>query len=73
MDFASRIVKMSQNYKQTRLVFDRCITGSLKSRTRRKGTSGNEIRYHIADNTNPVDTRRRFNVYETSIRRRDVV
>ena len=64
---------MSQNYKQTRLVFDRYITGSLKSRTRRKRTSGNETRYHIVDDTNPVDTRRRFNVEKTSTRRRDVV
>ena len=62
MDFTSSIVKMSQNYKQTRLVFDRYITGSLKSRTRRKRTSGNETRYDIVGDTNPVDTRRRFNV-----------
>ena len=52
MDFASRIVKMSLNYKEIRLVFDRYITCSLKSQTRKKGTSGNEIFYHIVDDTN---------------------
>ena len=52
MDFANMIVKMSQNYKEIRLVFDRYITCSLKRRTRKKCTSGNEIHYHIADDTN---------------------
>ena len=31
------------------MVFDRCITGSLKSQTKKKRTPGNKIRYHIAD------------------------
>ena len=51
MDFENRIVKMSQNYNEIRLVFDRYITCSLKSRTRKKRKSGYEIRYHIADDT----------------------
>ena len=32
-----------------RLVFDRYETNSLKARTRRKRTSGNEIKYKISD------------------------
>ena len=52
MDFASRIVKMSWNYKEIRLIFDRYITGSLKSLTGKKHTPGNEIWYNIADDTN---------------------
>ena len=43
---------MSQNYNEVRLVFDRYITCSLKSRTRKKRTSGYEIHHHIADDTN---------------------
>ena len=31
------------------MIFDRYITGSLKSQTKKKRTPGNEIRYHIAD------------------------
>ena len=34
------------------VVFDRYINGSLKARTRRKRTSGKEIRYKILDSTN---------------------
>ena len=49
MDFANRIVKISQNYKDMRLVFDRCITCSLKSRTKKKRKSGKEIWYRIDD------------------------
>ena len=52
MDFANRIVKISQNYKDMRLVFDRCITCSLKSQTKKKRKSGKQIRYRIADDTN---------------------
>ena len=52
MEFLRRIVKMFQIYKEIRLVFDRYIAGSLKYRTRKKRTSGNDIRYNIADETN---------------------
>ena len=55
MDFASRTVKMPQSYKEIRLVFDRYITGSLKSQTKNYHTSGIKIRYQIADNTNIVN------------------
>ena len=41
---------MAQNCKEIRLVFDRYITCSLKSRTRKKRTS--VIRYYIAGDTN---------------------
>ena len=46
MDFASRTVKMPQSYKEIRLVFDRYITGSLKSQTKNYHTSGIKIRKH---------------------------
>ena len=52
MDFANSIGKMSQNYYEIRLVFDRYITCLLKSRTRKKRTSGYEIHYHIVADTN---------------------
>ena len=43
---------MPQSYKEIRLVFDRYITGSLKSQTKNYHTSGIKNRYQIADNTN---------------------
>ena len=52
MDFSHRMVKMSQNYNEIRLVFDRYNACLLKSRTRKKRTSGCEIQYHIAADTN---------------------
>ena len=54
MDFANKIVKISQNYKEIKFVFDRYITCLLKSQTK-KCMSGNEIRYHIAEDTNIED------------------
>ena len=46
---------MPQSYKKIRLVFDRYITGSLKSQTKNYHTPGIKIRYQIADNTNIVN------------------
>ena len=40
---------VSQGFTEIRLVFDRYISHSLKSRTRKKRTSGNEVRYKIPD------------------------
>lgn len=37
---------MPQSYKEIRLVFDRYITGSLKSQTKNYHTSGIKIRKH---------------------------
>ena len=50
--YKSRSGDTAKNWKEIRLAFDRYITGSLKSQTRTKCTSGNEIRYHIAHDTN---------------------
>ena len=50
--FNRRIASLSQGFNQIRLVFDRYIDGSLKSRTRHKRTGGDEVRYHISDETN---------------------
>ena len=50
--FNRRTASLSQGFNQIRLVFDRYIDGSLKSRTRHKRTGGDEVRYHISDETN---------------------
>ena len=41
--------KVSQHCNEIRLVFDRYIEQSLKSRTRKKRTSGNEVKYKVSD------------------------
>ena len=43
---------MASNYTEFRLVFDRYISDSLKTHTRRKCTSEKRIRYKISDSTN---------------------
>ena len=50
--FVDRIARISSGFGQVRLVFDRYIKDSLKSRTRQKRTAGNEIRYQVSDVTN---------------------
>lgn len=45
-------MKLSQNFEEVRLVFDRYIDDSLKERTRKKRTSGKEVRYKVSDSTN---------------------
>ena len=42
-------MKVSKGFGEIRLVFDRYISQSLKSRTRKKRTSGNEVKYKISD------------------------
>ena len=42
-------MKVSKGFGEIRLVFDRYISQSLKSRTREKRTSGNEVKYKISD------------------------
>ena len=65
---------MSSNYTEVRLLFHRYIRDSLKTRARRKRTSGKEIRYKISDSTNissislkallrHIDTKQDLNVY----------
>ena len=43
---------LGQGFQEIRLVFDQYIKDSLKSRTRKKRTSGKEVRYKISDATN---------------------
>ena len=50
--FVGKILKYKQNNTEIRLVFDRYIEGSLKMQTRKKRTSGIEVRYQISDTTN---------------------
>lgn len=47
---------MASNYTEVRLVFDRYISDSLKTRTRQKCTSEKKIRYKISDSTNISST-----------------
>ena len=45
-------MRISIGCTEVTLVFDRYIKDSLKSRTRSKRTSGNEVKYHISHGTN---------------------
>lgn len=47
--FVNLLLKISEQFNEVRLVFDRYIAHSLKSRTRKKRTSGDEVRYKISD------------------------
>ena len=49
--FVDRIARISSGFQQVRLVIDRYVKDSLKSRTRHKRTSGNENRYQMSDVT----------------------
>ncbi|XP_057308922.1 uncharacterized protein LOC130647177 [Hydractinia symbiolongicarpus] len=50
--FTERVLQISRGCDEIRLVFDRYIENSLKARTRKHRTSGNEVRYKVSDNTN---------------------
>ena len=65
---------MLLNYMEVCLVFDCYIKESLKAQTRRKRTSGKEIRYKVSDSTKissislksllpHIDTKQDFTVY----------
>ena len=43
----SKVIKMSLNYIEVRLDFDLYIKESLKAQTKRKRTSGKEVRYKM--------------------------
>ena len=45
------MIKLAAHFTEVRLVFDRYINDSLKAGTRRKRTSGKEVRYQISDST----------------------
>ena len=47
--FADRLIKQSEDFHEVRLVFNRYIEGSLKERTREKGSGGKATRYIIKD------------------------
>jgi hypothetical protein len=47
-----QVMEMVQNFDEVRLVFDRYIKDSLKERTRKKRTSGKEVRYKVSYSTN---------------------
>ena len=50
--FTRKVIKISPNYREERLVFDRYIKESLKARARRNAfSSGKEIRYKVSDST----------------------
>ena len=49
--FTMKVIKMSLNYMEVHLVFDRYIKESLKAQTRRKRMTGKEIHYKISDST----------------------
>ena len=50
--FNKKVMFLWQGFQEIRLVFDRYIKDSLKSRIRKKRTSGKEVRYKISDATN---------------------
>ncbi|XP_057316575.1 uncharacterized protein LOC130657604 [Hydractinia symbiolongicarpus] len=50
--FTERVLEILRGCDEIRLVFDRYIENSLKARTRKHPTSGNEVRYKVLDNTN---------------------
>ena len=49
--FLSIICNMAKDYDEVRVVFDRYLTPSLKSQTRRKRNQRKTTYYHIKDNT----------------------
>ncbi|XP_066928999.1 uncharacterized protein [Clytia hemisphaerica] len=49
--FVEKVKNVSKGCDEIRLVFDRYISQSLKSRTRKKRTSGNEVRYIVTSDS----------------------
>ena len=69
-------MKVSEGFHEMRLVFDRYISQSLKSRTMKKRTSDNEIKYKVSDMGNisnvplkqllaNIETKRELTIYLT--------
>ena len=68
--FVDRLARISSGFQQVRLVFDRYVKDSLKSRTRHKRTLGNENRYQMSDVTfkqflSHIDTKQDLTNYLT--------
>ena len=62
---SNRFLRADDHAQSIKKLFDLNVEGSSKIQLLKKSYN---LSYYI-----PVDTRRRFNVYKTSIRRRDVV
>ena len=50
--FVALMMTVSQGFDEIRLIFDRYIIQSLKSRARKKRTSGNKVRYKVSHDGN---------------------
>ena len=49
--FCERLINISIDYNEVRLIFDRYISSSLKEQMRNKRTKGKSVYYHINDST----------------------